>query len=134
MGCARDTLVPGIRNTLRLRVTDADTALFMGSGELPVLATPALARLMEECAQKSVAPYLPEGATTVGTKLELLHTSADPVGVEVECESELTEADSRRLSFRITARDGAGEVATCLHERFIVDKKRFTEKAERKRG
>ena len=90
-----------ITHTLEMIVMEKDTALVYRSGELPVLATPAMAALMEETCWKSVAPYLEEGQGTVGTRLDLVHTAATPVGMNVTCRSELTEVDGRRLVFSV---------------------------------
>lgn len=125
---------PGLKHTNTLTVTERDCASQVGSGLLPVLATPALAALMERTAAESVEPYLEEGMTTVGTRLELEHLAADPVGVTVTCESVLTEIDRRRLTFEITARDGEEVVGRCRHDRFIVGKEKFMEKAKEKAG
>ncbi|MBQ7172166.1 MAG: thioesterase family protein [Clostridia bacterium] len=125
---------PGLKRTNTLTVTERDCASQVGSGLLPVLATPVMAALMERTAAESVEPYLEEGMTTVGTRLELEHLAADPVGVTVTCESVLTEIDRRRLTFEITVRDGEEVVGRCRHDRFIVSKERFMEKAKEKAG
>ena len=93
----------GIEGEGRLTVTENDTAAAVGSGSLRVFATPAMAALMEKTALDSVAPFLEEGATTVGTALDIRHTAATPVGLEVVCRSTLTAVDGRRLVFSIPA-------------------------------
>ncbi|MEA4912327.1 MAG: hotdog domain-containing protein [Oscillospiraceae bacterium] len=125
-------IAAGVKNKKYLTVGDADTALRIGSGSLPVLATPRVAALMEAAACESVEALLEPGATSVGTRLELAHLSADPVGATVVCESELTEVDGRRLVFRLVLRDGAGVAAEATHERFIVQRDRFLQKAAEK--
>ena len=111
-----------------LRVSETSTAAYIGSGDIEVLATPALAALMENAAMMAVAAELPEGSTTVGTRLELNHSRASAVGVEVTAEAVLTAVDGRRLTFRIEARDAQGLVGDCIHERVIVDRQRFMAK------
>ena len=111
-----------------MAVTESSTAEYIGSGDMPVLATPALAALMENAAMLAVAAELPEGSTTVGTRLELSHVKASAVGAEVTAEAVLTAVDGRRLTFRIEAREGDTLVGECIHERFVVDRKRFLEK------
>ena len=125
-------LTVGIKGTLERTVTEEVTAKAMGSGELPVFATPAVVVLAEECAWKSVAGELEEGQGTVGTRMELSHLAATPLGMTVRCETELVEIDRRKLVFTIAAYDGVDKVAEGRHERFIVDNAKFLSKAESK--
>lgn len=125
-------LKSGITHTLEMIVMEKDTALVYRSGELPVLATPAMAALMEETCWKSVAPYLEEGQGTVGTRLDLVHTAATPVGMNVTCRSELTEVDGRRLVFSVEVSDECGPIGKSTHERFIVNNEKFLAKANGK--
>lgn len=125
-------LTVGIKGTLERTVTEEVTAKAMGSGELPVFATPAVVALAEECAWKSVAGGLEEGQGTVGTRMELSHLAATPLGMTVRCETELVEIDRRKLVFAIAAYDGVDKVAEGRHERFIVDNAKFLSKAESK--
>ena len=118
----------GLTYSGRMIVGPSATAEYIGSGDMPVLATPALAALMENAAMTAVAAELPEGSTTVGTRLELSHVKASAVGAEVTAEAVLTAVDGRRLTFRIEARDGQGLIGECIHERFIVDRERFLAK------
>ena len=113
-------------------VTEEKTAAALGSGTLSVYATPAMIALMENTALRSVADKLDDGMTTVGTKIDIVHTSASPVGSTITCESELTWIDRRRLVFSVTAYDNAGEIGKGTHERFIVDCGKFMEKANAK--
>lgn len=122
----------GIKHSIETLVTDDKTALSLGSGTLRVFATPALAALAEETAWKSVAPYLQEGETTVGTRLEIDHLSPTPLGMRVRCETELVAADGRRLTFRFKASDEAGLIASGTHERCIVRAAKFQQKADGK--
>jgi predicted thioesterase len=123
----------GITGTQERTVTQELTAEAMGSGELPVFATPAVIALAEETAWKSVAPYLEEGQGTVGTVMDLSHIAATPLGMQVRCESELVEIDRRRLVFLVKVYDEKEKVAEGRHERFIVDNAKFLAKAESKR-
>ena len=79
----------GIKGNRELTVTQELTAQAMGSGELPVFATPAVIALAEETAWRSVAPELEPGQGTVGTELHVEHISATPVGMKVRCETDL---------------------------------------------
>ena len=125
-------LRPGIKGIASEIVTEEKTAKAMGSGELKVYATPAVIALIEKAAWESVAPELEEGKGTVGTKLNVAHVSATPVGMKVWCETELTEVDGRRLVFSVKAFDDAGVIAEGTHERFIVGNERFQQKADGK--
>ena len=120
----------GIRGSGEAVVTEALTARSMGSGELPVYATPAMLALVEETAWKSVAPELEPGRSTVGTKLSFSHLAATAVGRRVRCETVLTEIDRRRLVFSAEVFDEAGKIGEGAHERFIVDSERFLAKAD----
>ena len=120
----------GIKGSGEAMVTEALTAKAMGSGELPVYATPAMAALIEETAWKSVAPALEPGQGTVGTKLDISHLAATPLGRKVRCETELIEIDRRRLVFSAAVYDEAGKIGEGTHERFIVDNERFLAKAD----
>ena len=119
----------GIRGSGETVVTPEETARAMGSGELPVYATPAMLLLVEETAWKSVAPQLEPGQGTVGTRLEMAHLAATPPGRRVRCETVLTEIDRRRLVFSAVVWDEAGKIGEGTHERFIVDNDRFLAKA-----
>lgn len=127
-------LNPGIKGSASVAVTAANTAAAMGSGELNVFATPALAALVEKACWQSVAPELDPGCGTVGTKLELAHNAPTPVGMMVRCESELTAVDGRKLTFSAVMYDDAGEVGRATHERFIIQNEKFQKKADAKKG
>ena len=117
-----------IKATVKETVTENNTALSVGSGSLKVYATPAMLALMEKAACEAVASILNDGETTVGTLLNVAHTAATPVGMEVSATAELIEHDGRKLVFNVTANDESGEIGKGTHERFIVFSERFTEK------
>ncbi len=125
-------LKTGIKNHSELTVTDNETAASAGSGGQPVFSTPHMIGLMETTAWSSVEPYMGEGKSTVGTRIDVRHLSASPIGAHISCESELIEIDRRRLVFRVTASDDAGPIGEGTHERFIIDVGRFMESAEAK--
>ena len=125
-------LTVGVRGTREIPVTVDNTARALGSGGLDVFATPAMIALLEFCAAQSVLPFLPEGSSTVGTKLDIRHLSATPVGMQVRCETELIEIDRRRLVFACKVYDGAGLIGEGTQERFIVNNASFMEKASQK--
>ncbi len=125
-------LESGIKNTITINVTVDKTAKVMGSGTLDVFATPAMVALMEQTAAQSVQPHLEEGVTSVGTKINVEHLSADPIGIEVVCESTLTQVDNRRLCFDITVSDKHGIVGKAYHERFLIKSESFMAKTNAK--
>jgi predicted thioesterase len=122
-------LQTGILGKASVSVNDKNTAAAMKSGLLPVFATPMMVALMEDAAMQSVQPYLLEGQSTVGTLVNVKHLSATPKGMTVTAQSELIEIDSRRLVFSVSAHDDAGLIGEGMHERFIIDAARFTQKA-----
>ena len=113
-------------------VREENTAQAVGSGTLPVFATPAMTALMEKAAWTSLAPYLEEGESTVGTKLEITHDSATPVGLKVWAESEVTAVEGKRIVFHVSAYDEKGLIGQGTHERFLITNDRFLAKAGRK--
>ena len=128
-----DALSIGLKGLAETLVTEENTAAAMGSGLLPVFATPAMLALMEKAAAGSVQPYLPEGQGTVGTRLEVSHLAATPIGLSVRAESELIAIDRRKLRFSVRAWAGDELIGEGEHERFIIDNTRFLEKALAKR-
>ncbi|MGN1314819.1 MAG: thioesterase family protein [Lachnospiraceae bacterium] len=126
-------LQAGIKGKQTLTVTEEMTAIRLGSGELPVLATPMMIALMENTAYKSVAEYLEKGQGTVGTSIAVSHTAATPVGMEITLESELVEVERKRLKFKVKAYDACGSIGEGEHQRFIIDNERFMEKTNQKK-
>ncbi len=122
----------GIKHTKSEMVEEKNTAGVLGSGLLPVYATPAMILLLEAACAEAVAPHLDEGSTTVGTKLDIEHVAATPMGMEVTCGCELIEIDRRRLVFKVEITDKAGVIGRGTHERFIVASEKFMEKVNAK--
>ena len=118
----------GIQGHAETLVEKEDTAQAVGSGELLVYATPCMAALMEGAACESIAPFLAGDESSVGTRMELTHSSATPVGMQVRADSVVTAVDGRKVTFEITAYDEAGEIGRAVHERFIIKTERFLEK------
>lgn len=123
-------LQTGLKGRQTIRVDETNIAERVGSGTLRVFATPAMTALMEKTAWMSVAEELEEGSGTVGISLNITHDAPTPVGMEVTCESVLTEIDGRKLTFEVEARDEKGVIGKGIHERFIVNDKKFQEKAD----
>ncbi len=127
-------IIPGLKGRNEVQVDETNVACAMGSGSLPVFATPALAAAMENAALSSVQPCLDEGYTTVGIKLDLDHVASTPTGMTVVTESELVAVEGKILTFKIESRVGEELIGTCLHKRAVVAADRFLKKAEAKRG
>ncbi|MGI9647908.1 MAG: thioesterase family protein [Acidimicrobiia bacterium] len=109
-----------------LIVTEADTAIAMGSGDVPVLATPRVVALCEEATVAAVAGQLPEGATTVGTRVEIDHLKPSTLGETVVAHATLVDIDARRLQFTVTVADPDGTaVAVARVWRVVVERDRF---------
>jgi fluoroacetyl-CoA thioesterase len=133
------TLAPGLLSFVRIVVADTDTAIAMGSGEVPVLGTPRLLALAEAAAVAAIRSSLEPGLTSVGTSAVLEHKRPSPVGAEVVVETELTEVTGRRLVFRFIARhdrlpgspDDQDEVVGAgTLERVLVDRDWFVSRAQ----
>lgn len=122
----------GIIGQEELIVNEMNTAEALGSGSLAVFATPAMIALMEKTARLSVAPFLEDGQSTVGTLVNVKHLSASPVGMKITCRTELKEIDRRRLVFHVECSDEAGIIGEGEHERFIIDEAKFMTKTEAK--
>lgn len=100
----------------------------MGSGDLRVLATPAMMALMENAAMLAVAGELPEGSTTVGGQIASSHLKPTALGQQVKATATLVEVDGRKLKFTIVAEDENGIIGEGEHLRFMVDRERFMSK------
>ena len=112
---------------------EAHSAKALGSGLLPVLATPAMTALMEQAAAHALEPFLPEGWTSVGISLHVAHTSATPLGMTFRAEAEVTAVEGRKITFAVRAYDEAGEIGHGTHERFAVEGGPFLAKAAKKK-
>lgn len=116
----------GLTHTSTLEVTADKLALSMGSGDLQVLATPAMMALMENAAMLAVAAELPEGSTTVGGHISSSHLRPTAQGHIVSATATLTAIDGRKLTFHVTASDEQGNLlGEGDHLRFIVDRQKF---------
>lgn len=115
----------GLSHISTLVVTEDKTAKAVGSGELPVLATPMMMALMENAAMEAVASSLPDGSTTVGGHIESSHIKPSAVGATVSAKATLTLVEGRKLTFTVEAYEGEQLIGKGTHLRFIVDVNRF---------
>lgn len=118
----------GLTYTATLTVDNAHSALAMGSGDMPVLATPAMVALMENAAMMAVAPHLPEGATTVGGQISTSHLRPSAMDAVVTATATLEKVEGKKLFFRVEAHQGETLIGEGTHLRFIVDREKFMEK------
>ena len=127
------SITAGMKGRAETVVTPENTAAAVGSGLVPVFATPAMIALMENAAVNAVQTGLEPGQGTVGTRLEVTHDAATPVGMKVWAEAELTAVEGRKLTYTVAAFDEAGPIGKGIHQRFIIQADRFLAKAEAKK-
>ncbi len=118
----------GLKHTSEIMVTDSLTAISMGSGDMPVLATPAMLALMENAAMLAIAGALPEGYTSVGGHIESSHLRPSKIGDKIAAIAEVTKVEGKKIEFKVTACSGESLLGEGTHIRFVVDKKRFMSK------
>ncbi|MFI5954757.1 thioesterase family protein [Cryptosporangium sp. NPDC051539] len=123
----------GLTGSSVLRVTDADTATALGSGDVPVLATPRVLALAEAATVDAIREALPPELTTVGVRVELAHRLPTPVGAVATATAVLEKVDGRALRFSVTVRDGEQLVADGIVERAAVDRERFLARLKEER-
>ena len=122
----------GLKGRSETVVTEHNTADAVGSGLVPVFATPYMIALMENAASTSLLPYLAADEGTVGTHLDVAHTSATPIGMKVWADAVVTAVDGKKITFEVSAFDEAGEIGRGTHERSIFRPEKFLAKAQGK--
>src|SRR6267378_4354662 len=126
-----DDLKPGLRHSATLRVTEqlavpASGRLLGATAEMPpVFATAQMIAFVEWTCVHALAPYLAPGQRTVGTRVEMTHSAATPIGMMVTAEVELVEIDGRRFRFHARCRDEVETIGEGFHERMVIDHARF---------
>ena len=125
-------ITTGLRGEASVTVDERNTAIAMGSGDVPVFSTPALLAVMEHAAINAVRPRLEEGQVTVGVSANIRHLAATPIGKRVRAEAEVTNVEGRRITYAVRAFDAVEKVGEGTHERVIVDKENFMWKAATK--
>ena len=124
----------GAKGTYTLRVTPAHLANQFKDAALPqVFATPMMVTIMENAALNAVRDYLEPGESMVGTRVDVRHLAATPVGHQVTAVAEVTEVNGRRVEFKVSARDEIEQIGAGTHERMLVDMARLNQKLESKR-
>jgi fluoroacetyl-CoA thioesterase len=127
-----DELKPGLSATVEIVVGTRDTAAHVGSGKIGVLATPILVTLLESAALQAVERFMPPGQQTVGTRLDISHTAATPVGMRVRASAELIKVEDRKLTFRLHAEDEREVICNGIHQRLIISVDRFDQRMQKK--
>ena len=125
-------LKPGRKGRAETTVTPDNTAQAVGSGLVPVFATPYMIALMENAAVNAVQAQLAAGEGTVGTRLDVTHDAATPIGLTVWAEAELTAVEGRKLTFAVSAYDQRERIGGGTHERFIIKPEKFLARAQAK--
>lgn len=118
----------GLQHTSELIVTEDVTAVSVGSGDMAVLASPAMMALMENAAMLAVAPYLPEGCTTVGGHMESSHLRPTKLGVKVTATATVTKVEGKKIEFKVEAHCGNTLLGEGKHLRFVVERAKFLER------
>jgi fluoroacetyl-CoA thioesterase len=122
-------LTTGLSAQVELEVTDVDTAIAIGSGDVPVLATPRLVALCEQAACDALRPHLGGGQTSVGFRVEITHLVPVLVGSRVVAVASVERTEGKRIGFNVTVTDRCGLVAAGKMVRVVVDTGTFLEKA-----
>jgi predicted thioesterase len=115
-------------------ITEAHSARNVGSGSVDVFATPMMIALMEAAALNAVQPFLPEGWTTVGTRVECDHVRATAIGERVFASATLVRQEGRTLHFRVEAEDTQGIIGKGLHQRVLINGDKFMERLSGRSG
>jgi predicted thioesterase len=118
-------LVPGLTGKIEIVVAEEHTAPHVGSGQVHVLATPVLVNLLEAAALEAAERFVPPGHQTVGTRLDVQHFAATPVGMHVAAHAEVVEVKGRVITFKLWAEDEVEPIGGGTHERVIINLERF---------
>ena len=125
-------LKPGLEGHAEIVVGDEHTAPRIGSGRVRVLATPVMINLMEAAALDAVENLIPAGHQSLGTRLDVRHIAATPVGMKVRATAKLLSVDGRILEFRVEAHDGKDLIGDGAHTRLVVNVERFDQRVQAK--
>jgi fluoroacetyl-CoA thioesterase len=137
MDCMEDAVAEieaGRKGSVEIIVERQDLASFSGNLGAEVLSTPRLVLLMEHACRKALEGCLPEGTITVGSRIDMKHLAATPLGMKVRAEASLREVHGRKLAFDVSASDEVEKISQCVHERFIVSIDRFVDKVRKKQA
>jgi fluoroacetyl-CoA thioesterase len=127
-----ESLRVGLSGRAELVVAEHHTAPHVGSGHVHVLATPVMVNVMEAAALRAVDGLLPAGFQTVGTRLDIRHFAATPVGLRIWAHAEIVAIEARTLTFRLAAEDEREPIGDGIHERIVINVARFDERVQDK--
>lgn len=116
------------KQTLSYEVQENATAQQVGSGDLPVLSTPALLAMMENCAKELLNQQLTEQETSVGSLVELKHLGPSPIGAKINVSAVITQQNGKKVTFEIEAYDNQNRIGQASHTRVIVNNEQFMRK------
>ena len=122
----------GLKGRAETIVTDSNTAAAVGSGLVPVFATPYMIAIMENAAVNALLPVLSAEEGSVGTHLNVSHDAATPIGMKIWAEAEVVAVDGKKITFSVSAFDETGPIGKGSHERFIINPERFLTKTQAK--
>ena len=129
-----DRLHTGLSGSAEPKVGEEHTAPRVGSGKVHVLATPVMINLIEAAALAAIEPRLPDGYQSLGTRLDVRHIAATPVGMKVSATAVVTKIESRTVTFRVEAHDEKELIGDGTHERVVVNVAKFDQRVQRKLG
>ena len=132
MANVTERLRTGLAGRVEIVVADEHTAPHVGSGHVHVLATPVMVNLMEAAALQAVEGLLPPGFQTVGTRLDIRHFAATPVGLRVVARAQIVAIDGRTITYRLAAEDEREPIGEGTHERIVINVARFDERMDAK--
>jgi len=116
----KDTLTAGLATTRTFTVDEGRTIGFMGEGAR-VYATPSLVADIETACRDLLLEHLDDGEDSVGTRVEIDHTAASLLGMDVEISATISEVSGRAVTFEVKGRDAIDEICVCNHKRFVVE-------------
>jgi len=120
-----ENLKPGLKGASELVVAEEHTAPRVGSGRVHVLATPVMINVIEAAALAAIEHLLPPGYQSLGTRLDIRHFAATPVGIRVRAEVEVERVEGRAVMFRVSVSDEKEPIGDGTHERMVVNVSRF---------
>lgn len=118
----------GLTYTSRMVVEEGHLAQNVGSGDLPVLATPVMIMLMENAAMLAVADEISSEESTVGAQISVAHLRPTPLADTITATATLTAVEGRKLTFAVVAEDSKGVIGEGTHVRYIINRERFVSK------
>ena len=127
-----DSIRPGVVGRAQLVVGEEHTAPRVGSGKVHVLATPVMINLIEAAALAAIEHLLPAGHQSLGTRLDVRHIAATPVGMKIFASATVESVSGRTVTFRVEARDEKELIGDGMHERVVVNVEKFDARVQRK--